>query len=210
MYSSRKNSSSNGNIRTTRSHYNTLGEDHLSGTFSYTMQRITNLGIEVERLKTLNNNLAQKIAGAIRQKENIASKNLDIELEIAECQNKTDQLLKKRIEKENELLCLKKDLEIICKNWDCKKKELELEISNTKEKKVKVNEEQKREKMALDNQRVRVAKYLQTKRDEINNQRPEVESQYSRIHTLRTKEINSKRSIAIETERFRKFLDSIS
>jgi len=209
MLSHRNKASSTSNLRTIRSRLNTLGEGHLSGTFSYTMDKITNLGVEVERLKSLNANLTQKIAGIMQQRENIVAKNFDLEIQIVETKNNTDKLLEERINKENELLNLKKELAVVCQNWDLRKKELELEIHNAKGKRIKVNEEKQREQMVLDHQKVRVAKYLQIKRTEINTQRPEIESQHSKINTLRNREINSKNSIALETERFRKFLDSL-
>jgi len=124
-----------------------LGEDHLSGTIAYTMQRINDLGVEVDNLKTTNQTLNQKLVGSINQKSVFVEKNLELESEIIYTQDLNRRLLEEKSEKEAELFALEKELESVQKDWDFKRRELELEVKIANETKQKVKSEQEREKM---------------------------------------------------------------
>jgi len=187
-----------------------LGEDHLSGTIAYTMQRINDLGVEVDNLKTTNQTLNQKLVGSINQKSVFVEKNLELESEIIYTQDLNRRLLEEKSEKEAELFALEKELESVQKDWDFKRRELELEVKIANETKQKVKSEQEREKMVLNNQTIHLKKQLNTKRGEINSSRPEYTKNKAKVNQLEIKEANSSRAMISEIQRFKTFLDNVS
>jgi len=187
-----------------------LGEDHLSGTIAYTMQRINDLGVEVDNLKTTNQTLNQKLVGSINQKSVFVEKNLELESEIIYTQDLNRRLLEEKSEKEAELFALEKELESVQKDWDFKRRELELEVKIANETKQKVKSEQEREKMVLNNQTIHLKKQLNTKRGEINSSRPEYTKNKAKVNQLEIKEANSSRGMISEIQRFKTFLDNVS
>jgi len=187
-----------------------LGEDHLSGTIAYTMQRINDLGVEVDHLKTTNQTLNQKLVGSINQKSVFVERNLELESEIIYTQDLNRKLLEEKSEKEAELFALEKELESVQKDWDMKRRELELEVKIANETKQKAKNEQDREKMVLNNQTTHLKKQLHTKRGEINSSRPEYTKNKAKINQLEIKEANSSRAIVSEIQRFKTFLDNVS
>ncbi len=197
-------------LQTRKTTSGALGEDHLSGTIAYTMQKITDLGIEVDSLKSTNQNLNQKLTGSVNQRVVFVEKNLLLEDEIIKTQQLNQDLLAEKSDKEAELYALQKEFESIQGLWDEKRKELELELKIANETKKKALNDQHREKMVLDNQTTNIAKQLHTKRGEIKTSRPEYTKNQVKINDLEIKEANSARAIISDLQRFKRFLDNVS
>jgi len=201
---------SSAQLQTRKTTSGALGEDHLSGTIAYTMQKITDLGIEVDNLKSTNQNLNHKLTGSVHQKVVFVEKNLELEDEIIKTQQLNQDLLAEKSDKENELYALQKEFEKIQGIWDEKRKELELKLKIANEAKKKAINDQQREKMVLDNQTTNIAKQLHTKRGEIKTSCPEYTKNQVKINELEIKEANSARAIISDLQRFKRFLDNVS
>ena len=207
MASLRDSYNSNGKKTSTR----TLGlEKELSGTFSYTMHKISNLGAEVERLKTINQNLANKLSSLHHQKDTLVSKNLNLEQEILETKGENHELLEQRENAQRELDELKRQLGYTNEQWDSKKKELGLEIRNLKGAKAETKEEECRDKFSFGHQKVKLTKEIQAKMNRIEETRTEIKKHQQLIYALRQKEQATTDAMAVEALRFKRFLDSLA
>lgn len=189
----------------------TLGlEKELHGTFSYTMNKISNLGVEVERLKVLNQNLAQKLSSLHHQKDNLVSKNMNLEQEILKKKEENHQFLLQRENAQRELEELKRALSVTNEQWESKKKELDLEIHHLKGAKVETKEEECRDKFAFGNQKVKLTKQIQAKMHNIEETREEIKKHQDLIYSLRKTEQATTDAVNLEALRFKRFLDTLA
>lgn len=186
----------------------TLGlETNISSVFSYTMSKISNLGAEVERLKGINDNLNQKLANGVRQKEILTAKNFGIEQDILKTKADNHKLLVMRDNAEEELLNLKREAHLIDNNWESKKKELQLEIYALNEAKVTSTEDKERGKLCLGQQKINLVKEIQGVKHRAEGTKLEIRKYQDKIAALNNKEMASLRSINAEKQLFRQFLN---
>ena len=184
-------------------------EAHLSGVFHFTMHKINNLGTEVDRLRAINENLAQKLEGTAGQKEALMAKNLDVEHEILGVRAENEELILKRDAVQRELQQLKQVLGSVDYDWDQRKKELQLEIANLKHTKKSIAEEKARERLCYAHQKARLARDIKVVTGGISQNAPEIKKNEDRIMSFERKENNSVKNMASEITRFRQFLDNV-
>jgi len=188
----------------------TLGlEKHVSQVFSQTMSTITSLGADLERLNKINENLKEKLSDLIRQKETLIIRNQKIEQEVHEVKFQNEKLIDQRNRAKVYLGELKKQIDIVNDEWEGKKKILEQEIHELNEVKNKILEEKGKEDVAAEQQKKILRKQVESLKNEINNTKHEMNRYKNSITYLQRKEHASMDFIAVETMKFKQFLDSI-
>jgi len=192
-----------------RNENQTLGmEKHLSGVFSYTMHKINNLGVEAERIKTVNQNLSQKLADMLERKEAIVFRNHNLEQEIVRTKAGNTELLKQKEEAQNELSELKNELAQTHGDWDTRKKELHWEIHNLQGAKEDSLEGGNKTKLSFSQQKVKLTKDIQAVLNRMDEIRAETKDCRDKVQHLRQKEKNSMDTIATQALNFKQFLEN--